>query len=424
LNYLSEGDLAKKRNIAVDSTNTFIDRCRQINKRVDEWKDAGINPFHRAFDSYRDGKASISGSEKLMSGSYSYLGLSHDPRIKAAICDAIDLYGASSHGSRALTGSMAIHEELEVNLASFMGTPGAVIFSNGYLTNLATISTLVQPGDTIITEMTNHNSIAAGVKMSGANVEYFLASRLSSLKRALEKAKGTSTFVVSDAVFSMEGSILPLPEVVELCKEYNAFLMIDEAHSFGVLGGTGRGIIEHFDMSPNDVDIRMGTMSKSLTSVGGFIVGNKDITMALAQGANGYLFTAAQPPSLVAAALESLKILNAEPEIVDSLKQKASYFRKRLEDANLPLWGADTVPIVPVVYNNQEMVLKMAAELLEKNVFVVPAVYPAVSHKTPRIRFSITNDHSYENLDQIANTFIELNDSLEAREHSVIQLKD
>lgn len=403
------------------STDEILARCQAINLRFDIANAEGFNPYHTAFDSYENGAVGLNGRKKLMSGSYSYLGLSHDERLKTEIAAAIEKYGVSSHGSRALTGSMSIHEQLEHELADFMGTTGGVIFSNGYLTNVATISTLVGEGDTIITEITNHNSIQTGVGASGANVLKFKASDLRTLERALNRATGT-VMVVADAVFSMEGTILPLPEISQLCKDHGAFLMVDEAHSFGVLGKTGRGIVEHFDMDPEDVDIRMGTMSKTLTSVGGFVVGPEILCRALAQGSNGYLFTAAQPVALVAAAQTSLQILREEPEIVSSIQAKASYFRNKLLDALLPVWGYDTVPIVPVVYDSQELVLELTKALFEEDIFVIPAMYPAVSKKTPRIRFSITDDHSYENLDRIANTFIKLNDQLSGRDFGVIEL--
>ena len=306
-------------------------------------------------------------------------------------------------------------------MASFLGNESGTIFSTGYSTNVATIGTLVGEGDTVITELTNHNSIQTGVAHSGAKILKFTVSNLATLKRALERATGT-TLVVVDAVFSMDGTILPLPEVVELCNQYGATLMLDEAHSFGVLGETGRGIVEHFGMSPEDVDIRMGTLSKAIPSVGGFVVASETICRALSRGAHGYLFTGSHTAGATAAALAGLNILRQEPERVIELQEKSAYFRNRLRDALLPVWGEESIPIIPVVYESLDLVLEMTKALYEKDIFVVPAVHPAVSKKTPRIRFSITNDHSYGNLDRIADTFIAINDNLSARDYGVINL--
>ncbi len=403
------------------STQAILQKCDAINYQggIDSQP---FNPFHTAVDSFHDGKASVDGKMMLMSGSYSYLGLGKSARIKAAIDSAFERYGCANQGSRALTGSTVLHEELESSIAKFLGSDSGVIFTNGYLTNYTTISTLIGPGDSVITELTNHNSIQAGVRASGAKVYSFSASNLATLRKALEKAQGTTSFVVADAIFSMDGTILDLPTVVGLCKEFGAFLMLDEAHSLGVLGSTGRGIVEHFGMDPQDVDLRMATLSKGLTGVGGAVVGDTTITKALSRGAHGYLFTGAPPVLETAAALESLRILDEEPEIVVALQKKAQYLRDGFSAKGLPVWGHDGVPIIPVVYDNVEIVYEMTARLFKEGVFVVPAIYPAVSKKTPRVRFSVTNAHSLADLDSIVDIFGQINDEVDAHRHAVISL--
>lgn len=403
------------------STSNIVDRCQEISS-YGGLDDLDFNPFHTAVDAFANNHVLIDGTRKLMSGSYSYLGLGRSPRIKAAIDAAFEQYGCANQGSRALTGSTRLHENLETEIAKFLGAESGVIFTNGYLTNYTTISTLVGPDDVVVTEPTNHNSIQAGVKASGAKVLTFSTARPKTLRKALQKAEGKTTLVVADAIFSMDGTILPLPEILDICDEFGATLMLDEAHSLGVLGSSGRGIVEHFGVDPKRVDLRMATLSKGLTGVGGVVVGDQRITKALARGAHGYLFTGAPPILETAAALESLRILDEEPELVLSLQEKAQYLRDGLLDAKLPVWGDKGVPIVPVVYTDVELVWAITEKLFERNIFVVPAIYPAVSRKAPRVRFSVTNAHSFADLDEIITNFSEVNDELGARAYSNIKV--
>ncbi len=237
--------------------------------------------------------------EMIMLGSYSYLGLIGHPKIDAAAKAAVDHYGTGTHGVRLLAGSLVLHDELEERIARFKGTEAAITMSSGYVTNLATISSLLRRGDTVICDKLNHASIVDGCLLAQAKFVRFRHNDMDHLEKRLTEVEGNGRIlVVADAVFSMDGDIINLPEVSRLCKKYDAYLMIDEAHSIGVLGETGHGIEEHFDMPADAVDIKMGTLSKTIPSAGGYIAGNEELIYYLKHSARGFIFSAAVPPAL------------------------------------------------------------------------------------------------------------------------------
>jgi len=383
-----------------------LDRCAEINDNIERWSnESGWNPFHRTYESGDDGWVVRDGRRLLMTGSSSYLGLSRHPRIREAVVEAIDTYGSACHGSRALTGNKLIHEAFESEIADYLGGQKALMFSNGWLTNYTVIATLIRPGDAVITDLKNHNCISSGIRASGARVIYFKASDPRTLKRALVKAGDATTLVVSDAVFSMEGSIIPLPPMLELCKEHGAMLMLDEAQSIGVIGRTGRGLAEHFDVDPSEIDIRTGTASKVLSSSGGYVVTHEAITRALSRHGDGFIFTGAPSVVMAATALASLRVLRESPELVSELQAKTDYFRNALRNAGVQPMG-DSTPIVPIIYNTEPNLLEIVWRLEQAGIFAVPAIYPAVPRKSPRIRFNVTNEMSYEDLDFLIETYV------------------
>ena len=382
-----------------------LERCAVINDNIERWNHGSSwNPFHRTFESSHKGWVTRGGRRLLMTGSSSYLGLSDHPLIRQAVVEAIDTYGSACHGSRALTGNKEIHRTFEAEIADFLGGESALMFANGWLTNYTVISMLMRPGDVVVTDIKNHNCITSGIRASGARVVHFKASDPRTLERALEKAAGATTLVVSDAVFSMEGTVLPLPPVLELCEEYGAMLMLDEAQSIGVMGATGRGLAEHFDIDPARIDIRTGTASKVLSSSGGYVVTREPINRAISRHGDGFIFTGAPSVVLVATALAALRVLREAPDLVGQLQEKTVYFRRGLARAGIEAIGHAT-PIVPIIYDTEPALLEVVWRLDQAGVFAVPAIYPAVPKKSPRLRFNVTNDMTLDDLDFLIDTY-------------------
>ncbi len=348
----------------------------------------------------------IGDQRMLIATSYSYLGLMDDERIRSAARSAIDAYGTGSHGSRLLAGTTPEHRLLEAELADFLQAEDAVLFSSGFVTNVAVLTALTDRNDVIITDELNHASLAAGSRYSGATVLTYAHNDMADLAECLDRAVGATTLVVADGVFSMSGTVVPLPEVVELCQRRGAHLMVDEAHSFGVMGATGRGIAEHFGVEPKRIDIRMGTLSKALPSTGGFVVGSRELVRTLRHSAEGYIFSGALTPVHVAAARTALEILRNEPELTSSLRAKAKTVRDALRASGLEVLG-DGSPIVPVVFSDADRANAVTKRCQAAGVFVLPVVYPAVPLDAPRLRLSITNDLSESDVDLLVHTVVD-----------------
>ena len=351
------------------------------------------------------GRVLVNGREMGMYASYSYLGLIGHPRINKAAKDAIDQYGSGTHGVRTLAGSLPIHDELEETIANFRGTEAAVTFSSGYATNLTVISTLLGRGDYVISDKLNHASIVDGCLMSGAKFVRFKHNDMEALEDRLKTIPSEAgKLVVADSVFSMDGDIIPFPKMVELCQKYNAWLMIDEAHSVGVLGKTGRGIEEHFDL-PGVIDIKMGTLSKTIPSVGGYVAGNQDLITYLRHASRAYIFSAALPPAQAAAANEAFNVILDEPWRVQKLNANTNQFINGLKERGFNTLYTETA-IVPVMCGDDDMAFAMTREAQHRDVFVLPVVSPAVPPGLARLRATVTAAHEYDEI-EYAMTVIE-----------------
>jgi glycine C-acetyltransferase len=333
-----------------------------------------------------------------MYASYSYLGLIGHPRINQAAKDAIDRYGSGTHGVRTLAGSLPIHEELEETIANFRGTEAAITYSSGYATNLSVISTILGRGDFVISDKLNHASIVDGCLMSGAKFVRYKHNDMEALEERLKTIPSDAgKLVVADSVFSMDGDIIDFPKMVELCQKYNAWLMIDEAHSVGVLGKTGRGIEEHFNM-PGVIDIKMGTLSKTIPSVGGYVAGNKDLITFLRHASRAYIFSAALPPAQAAAANESFKVILDEPWRVQKLNANTNQFINGLKERGFDTLYTETA-IVPVICGDDDTAFAMTREAQHRDVFVLPVVSPAVPPGLARLRATVTAAHEYDEIE-------------------------
>lgn len=383
------------------------DKIQQLNKRVEGIKDNGLYFYNQPISELQGGsRVLVNGREMGMYASYSYMGLVNHPRINAAAVAAIDKFGTGTHGVRFLAGSLSLHEELEETIADFKRAEAAVTFSSGYVTNLSVISALVQRGDFVFSDKLNHASIVDGCMMSRATFCRFQHKDMDDLERLLQQAKpGVGKLVVVDAVFSMDGDIIDLPRIVEVCQKYNAWLMVDEAHSVGVLGETGRGIEEHFGMG-DVVDIKMGTMSKTIPSVGGYVAGKKDLVDFLRHGTRSYMFSAALPPAQTAAANEAFKVILDEPWRIQKLRQNTEFFIGRLKKAGFNTLFTETA-IVPVVCGSDEAAFEMTREAHLNDVFVLPVVFPAVPQELARLRATITAAHEPEEIEYATDVIAE-----------------
>jgi len=340
----------------------------------------------------------VNGREMGMFASYSYLGLIGHPRINAAAKAAVDKYGTGTHGVRTLAGTLKLHSELEETIAEFKHAEAAITYTSGYATNLAVISTLMGRGDYVISDKLNHASIVDGCLMSGAEFRRFRHNDMTDLEHRLQQVPGgVARLVVADAVFSMDGDAIDFPHMVRLCKKYNAWLMIDEAHSVGILGKTGRGIEEHFDLW-GSIDIKMGTLSKTIPSVGGYVAGKKELIQYLRHASRAYIFSAALPPAQAAAANESFKVILDEPWRIEKIRANADQFITGLKKRGFDTLLTSTA-IVPVLCGTDERAFAMTREAQHHDVFVLPVVSPAVPEGLSRLRATVTAAHEPQEIE-------------------------
>ena len=360
---------------------------------------AGIYPYFRKIESDQDTVVTIDGRKVLMFGSNSYLGLTNHPEVKAAAIAAVEKYGTGCAGSRFLNGTLDTHIALEKALAEFAGKEDAIIFSTGFQVNLGTISCLLGREDYIIWDALNHASIIEGIRLSPAKSLRYKHNDMDALERRLQQCDPERIkLIVVDGVFSMEGDLCKLPEIVKLAEKYGASVMVDEAHGFGVLGDHGRGVCNHFGLTDH-VDLIMGTFSKSFASIGGFIAGSKTTINFIRHQARSYIFSASCTPAATAAAHKSLEIMLREPERVLALQEKTVYCLDRFRKLGFEI-GNTATPIVPLFIRDNEKTFRVTAMLFEEGVFVNPVVAPAVAPEDTLIRFSLMATHTYEQLDE------------------------
>ena len=376
---------------------------------IDGYKEAGLYFYLEATeDILPNGRVNVAGrGEMIMLGSYSYLGLIGHPKINAAAKAAVDKYGTGTHGVRLLAGSLVLHNELEARIADFKKTEAAVTFSSGYVTNVATISSLLRKGDTVICDKLNHASIVDGCLLSLAKFVRFRHNDMDHLERRLQEAEGSGRIlVVADSVFSMDGDIINLPELSRLCRKYGAYLMIDEAHSIGVLGETGHGIEEHFGMPSDSVDIKMGTLSKSVPSAGGYVAGNQELVTFLKHEGRAFIFSAALPPASAAAALTAFDVIEEEPWRISKVQENYHHFAGCLRQAGFNLLYSETA-IVPLICGSTERAALLAKYCQERGIFVQAVVAPVVPEGLARLRACVSAVHTREDLDYCVNVMIE-----------------
>jgi 8-amino-7-oxononanoate synthase len=372
-------------------------------ERVKDASAIGMYPYFRALSETEGNVAVFEGKEVVMIGSNNYLGLTTDPRVRQAAIDAVKRYGTSVTGSRFLNGTLELHLELDRRLAKFVGKEAALVFATGYQTNVGTISAVVNKGDTVIIDKDDHASIVDGCVMSQGEMKRFRHNNVDSLESVLSKLPAdTGKLVVVDGVYSMGGDIAPLPDIVRICKQYGARIMVDDAHGMGVTGG-GRGTSAHFGLT-DQVDLIMGTFSKSFASVGGFIAGDADVIHYIQHKARSLIFSAALPAPNAAAALAALNIMETESQHVEQLWDNAEYMRKGLRELGYNTGNSNT-PIIPVILGADFKVGLAWNALIEEGVYTNPVVPPATPPNGGLLRTSYTATHRREHLDKALHGF-------------------
>ncbi|MFC9297052.1 aminotransferase class I/II-fold pyridoxal phosphate-dependent enzyme [Streptomyces sp. NPDC057011] len=378
----------------------FRDRVRHL-----EYEPGRKNSFV-AYTAERDSAyADQDGRRLLMMSGYSYLGLAGDERVVAAAKAAVDLYGTGNHGVRALAGTTPLHEELEAEVAKVAGREKALVFGSGYAANTGTVGAIVGPGDTVFIDKYDHASIVDGCKLSGATVTRFRHNDVAHLERRLAAAPDTGVrLVIVDSVYSMDGDIAPLVDLRKVCDAHNALLMVDEAHALGVIGATGKGIEEHFNYEVK-VDVKLGTLSKAIPSMGGWVAGSADFIHHLRYAARPFLFSAALGGAQTGAALESLRIMQREPERVRFIQRESERFRGLLNEAGISTVDSETA-VVPVIAGSDESAYDLATVLRKNGAIGLPVVTPAVPNDLARLRIAITAAHTTSDLDFAAEALI------------------
>ena len=368
-------------------------RIKALNDRVVYLKSNDLYFYNQPVEEMLDdSKVRVRGRVMGMYASYSYLGLVGHPRINEAAKKAVDQFGTGTHGVRSLAGTLTIHTELEETIANFKHAEAAITYSSGYATNLSVISTLMGRGDYVFSDKLNHASIVDGCLMSGAEFRRFRHNDMEHLEGLLRNAPAdVAKLVIADSVFSMDGDIIDLPKMLELCKKYHTWLMIDEAHSVGVLGEKGTGIEEYFGLG-DVIDIKMGTLSKTIPSVGGYVAAKKEIISYLRHASRAYIFSAALPPAQAAAANEAFKVILDEPWRVERLNQNTKQFIGGLKSMGFDTMLTETA-IVPVLCGEDDIAFAMTREAQHNDVFVLPVVSPAVPEGLARLRATVTAAH-------------------------------
>lgn len=362
---------------------------------------AGIgNPFYRSHDKAAGATTVMSGKEFANFASYDYLATNTDPLVNQRAKEAIDRFGISASASRLVAGERPVHVELENALATVYGVDAAVCFVSGYLTNVAAISCLMGPQDLVIHDEFIHNSALAGIKQSGAARRLFKHNDIDSLESVLKtlSSEFRRILVIVEGVYSMDGDIADLPALVELRSRYGFWLMVDEAHALGVLGDTGRGTFEHYGIDPHEVDIWMGTLSKTTSSCGGYIAGSQALADVLKAEAGGFVYSVGLAPVLATAAIAGLEILTKEPERTARLRRNGGLFLKLAKEAGLDTGLATGYSVVPVLVGDSVRAVQLSNDLLEEGVNALPIIHPAVPEGMARLRFFITCNHTEEQI--------------------------
>jgi 8-amino-7-oxononanoate synthase len=383
---------------------------RSLNKRRSVANMFGLkNPFYLAYDGRLGAIAVHEGRELLNFSSYDYLGLNQEPAVAEAAKAAIDECGTSVSASRLVAGERMMHRELERELADFYGADACLTFVSGHATNVSTIGLLMTPEDLIVQDDLMHNSAIMGAKLSGATTINFRHNNPDDLEKVLleNRGKHKNALIVVEGLYSMDGDFPDLRQLIEIKKRYGCWLMVDEAHSLGVMGKTGRGSFEHFGLDPREVDIWMGTLSKTLGSCGGYICGNRDLIELLMYHAPGFVYSVGMSPPATAAALAALRVLKSDPSRVAKLRANGHLFVEEAKKAGLNTMTSAGLSVVPIMVGDPVRAVRLADRLLDRGINALPIIHPVVPMKAARIRFFITSKHTPEQIRSTVKTVAE-----------------
>lgn len=366
----------------------------------------GLYRTAQVVDSEQGSRVRIDEREYILLCSNNYLGLATHPEVKRASIEAVKKFGAGAGASRLISGTSSLHIKLEQRLAEFKGSASCILFTSGYMANVGTITSIVGREDLVVIDRLNHASIVDGCKASGATLRVFPHRDTASLERILKRSKKfKKKLIITDGVFSMDGDIAPLPEMIRLAREYKAILMVDDAHGTGILGKNGRGVIEHFNLE--GVDVLVGTCSKALGSLGGFVVGSFPLVEFLRNKARSFIYSTALSPAAVGATLGALKVIQQEPSRREKLWRNVSYLRKGLLKLGFNLGKSET-QILPIIFGKEGEVMKVASYLFHKGILAPGIRPPTVPKGTSRIRLSVMATHTKEDLDYVLSVFEKL----------------
>jgi glycine C-acetyltransferase len=395
-----------------DANNSVSRRIALINERVRLREAEDTYLYLQPIEATNGVTVTVGGRELIQFSSYGYLNLLGHPRIQAAAREAQERYGTGTHGVRLLAGTTPEHVALEQAIARFKGTEDAIAMSSGYAANLSTISALVGRGDVVFCDRLNHASIIDGCALSRAEFVRYEHNDMAALERALCAApKDAARLVVTDAVFSMDGDVVDLPSVIRLCQRYDAMLMVDEAHSVGVLGATGHGIEEHFGIDGAGIDVRMGALSKTIPSVGGYIAGNTELIRYLRHASRAFFFSAALTPASAAAARAALEVIEAEPDRVQRLQSNVRFMIRALQERGFDTLNS-TSPIIPIIAGDDARACAMAKRAQDRGVHVLPVLTPAVQPGASRLRVTVSAAHTPEVMTRAIDVFEEVGRTL------------
>ena len=397
---------AKRLSIISKVAKDLTQKCREYRDSADA-RAQGFYPYFRRIDETAGNHVVCDGASKIMIGSNNYLGLAQDERVVEAACDAVRKFGAGCTGSRLLNGNIRLHEQLEEALADFLQRESVLLFSTGFFANQGALASLTEDDDAILCDRENHASIIDGCQFAPARLVPFRHNSAVSLRNRLKRLPADAgKLVVLDGVFSMSGDIADLPPILEAAKEFGALTYVDEAHALGVLGPLGRGTVHHFGLN-DDVDLVMGTFSKSLGSMGGFIAGSKEVIEYLRHKARCFIFTASLAPAVVGGVLKALEILQAEPERMAALWRNTHKMHAGFQQIGFKI-GTTQTPIVPILIGSEARAFQFTQRLYDEGVFATPAIYPAVRYGEAIVRTSFMATHTDEDLDRVLEIFARL----------------
>ena len=381
------------------------DLLNYLKEKIEDLKKEGVYRKLPVVEGANEAEIILNGKKVINLSSNNYLGFANNPRLKKAAIEAIEKYGVGAGAVRTIVGNMSIHEELEKLLAEFKREEAAFIYQSGFNCNAGTIQAVTEKGDLIISDELNHASIIDGTRLSKADKKIFNHSDMDNLEQVLKenRDKYRNVLIITDGVFSMDGDIAKLPEIVELAEKYEAMTYVDDAHGSGVLGESGRGTVDHFGLHGR-VDFSIGTLSKAMGVVGGYVAGSKTMYEWLNHRARPVLFSTTMPPAAAAAIIEALKMLMESTEYTDRLWDNANYFKKKLGTLGFNTGHSET-PITPVIIGDEAKTMEFSKKLLEKGVFVSAIVFPTVPRGTGRVRCMVTAAHTKEQLDRAVDAF-------------------